>query len=263
MKRTTLIIASILFCATAGAQTAFDCEQIKHTIKQTRNEIDSLKENHNLVLVRDRIDSLNGVLEEQLKTLSVDDRFQNCNVSLKYDFFYLLSSDKRFAISSWDTQQGGSMIDFTNTIIYKSPNGNKLEKLQYGEKGNYDNTKIMFDTLFTVIKDNGEAIYLACGSGKFSASLPFKVIRAFIIRDSLVQDFQLFPQNETSGTTDQYQGSSLWVNYNRQKFKSADTVKDFIFIEGGQKILVPMVDENGRPSKRHYTLYFDGTKYSK
>lgn len=263
MKKTLFIAFALWIGLNLLAQTNSTCAYIKQQIKDTRAEIDSLSESDNHMYYVDRIDSLNASINNYLELLAEDNLYQECNVSLKYNFFFLRSEDKRFCICSWDTKQGTGMIDFTNTVIYQTEYETKIEKLHYGEKENLDNTKIMFDTLFTIQNDKGEAIYIAVGAGKFAPTQPFKVIRAFMIKEGLVQDFELFPQDEIWRTYDQYQSSSLWVNYDREKFKSKDVVKDFIFLEGGRKILVPIIKDNGRPSNKYYTLFFDGMKFSK
>lgn len=261
MTKFILIILGIILKLTAVAQTNCNCSCIKDGIKQTRAIMDSIKFSENMLYQRNQIDSLNIIIENYLKQLAENKLFQSCDVNLKYNFYYLLSSDKKLCISSWDTQQGGSMIDFTNTVIYETKNGTQIEKLYYGEKEHPENTKIMFDSIISITTTKNESIYLAIGSGKFSSSLPFKVIRAFMIKDSLVQNFNLFPLDIITNANDQYSGSSLWLMYDRNEFKMNDKVEEFVFIDEGNKILVPIIDKNGRSSKQYYTLFFDGEKF--
>lgn len=263
MKRKILIVLSLAIHLVISAQTDTLCATIKQEIISTRALMDSIRFNQDILFERNQLDSLNKILDGHIDVLAKNNLFQHCDINLKYNFYYLLSSDKKFAICSWDTQQGGSLIDFTNTVIYKQKSETKVEKLYYGEKENIENTKIMFDSIITLSTNKGDTIYLAHGSGRFGSMLPFKVLRGFKIEEGLVQDFELFPPEESANYGEQYPRSSLWIVYDRQEFKAKDAVKDFVYVDNAYKILIPIIDNRGRPTEQYYTLFFDGTKYIK
>jgi|GEM_PF-1872789 len=251
-KQLALLLVISFVNLTASAQTTFDCNGIKQRIKDTRALIDSLRASEDYSeLYSDKIDTLNDDLLNYLRDLSIDDRFQSCNVNLNYDFAFLRSSDKHFCITSWDTRQGGTMIDYTSTVIYKTPQKTDIKTLTYGEGEHKDNTKILFDTLVTIHNQEGKPIYLAYGFGQASTSLPYRVLKAFMITDGLVEEFSLFPDKT----------SELWIHYDLHRFRPEDEVLDVLFKDGAKRLKVPITDHENRPTHKYYNLVFDGMTY--
>lgn len=273
MTKWILIISLLLLCScdmhqnknNVNYKSNFDCNNLRQKIKETRLLIDSfLSSNKYFIDVKnaDKVDSLNSNLINYLNELAIDDRFQTCNVNLGYEFYSILSSDKRFCITSWNTNRGGTMIDFTNVVIYKTTKKTFVKQLLYGDSDDKDNSKIMFDTLFTIHNNKGQAIYIAYGFGQESYAMPFKVIKAFMITDSLIENINIFPKeiNSLEFNDPNCQGVFL-IEYDLQKFKNNDQIQEIKFANGGLEIKIPIIKENGRPSKKYYSLFFDGEKY--
>jgi hypothetical protein len=231
------------------AQTGdIECAIIKGKVKQTLMLIDSLRDNYDF----DSITSLNDELFQCLSDLTNEDKFQSCDLHLGYSFSYLLSLDKRFCIVSWNTREGGTMIDFTTTVIYKGKTHTGIKILKYGEGETEENTKILFDTLFTIYDNKKkQSIYVASGFGRASSQLPFRVLKAFIVSDTLIEEFELFPDNS----------SQLSIYYDLGHFRENDKVLDFKIQKDGKVILVPVIDEDERPTGKFYKLIFNGIKY--
>jgi hypothetical protein len=252
--RSALLIVFILVNLTASAQAVFDCNGIRQRIKDTRELIDSLRHREDYSeLYAEKIDTLNDNLVGYLRELSVDDHFQNCDVNQNYNFAFLLSSDKNFCITSWDTRQGGTMIDYTSTVIYKTPQKTDIKTLQYGEGDHKDNTKILFDTLLTIHNKKGQPIYLAYGFGQGSSLIPYRVLKAFIITDGLVEEFSLFPDKT----------SELWIQYDLKNFRPEDDILEILFKDGGKRLKIPVVDGESRPTHKYYNLVFNGLTYQR
>jgi hypothetical protein len=250
MKRRMLILLFLIVNLVLVAQVNFDCQQLKQQLKDTRNLIDSLR----MTGSDNKIDSLNELLIYYLDSLTIQNRFQICDVNVRYDFNYLVSANKKLGIASWDTGLGGTMIDYTTTIIYKTKDSTLLKTIKYGKKGEEEaNSLTMFDTLFTISDKEGQAIYLAYGYGQGSTLLRFRVLKAFMVKDKLIEEFKLFPDDS----------SELWLFYDLEHFNEKDEVLDMIFEEDGKQIKVPVIAENSTPTGNYYTLLFDGVSYKR
>jgi hypothetical protein len=252
---------------TSHSQTDFDCDKLKKSIIDTRMVIDTLRLSEKYFsdsTYSNKVDTLNSNLIKYLRILAIDDRYQTCNVNLNYNFYSLISLDKRFCITSWDTRQGGTMIDFMNVVICKTSTKTIVKHLLYGENDFKDNSKIMFDTLFTIYNKKGQPIYLAYGSGQGSSALPFRIVKAFMISDSLIENFNIFPQDiDPLIFNDPNNLGEFVIEYDYHNFKGKDTVHEMKFVNGTLEIKVPIIKDNGRPSNKYYSLIFDGEKYIK
>ncbi len=253
MKRIPLIL-SVLFLS-ACMQTNFDCAALEQIITSNLNQIDSLRHSDGysdfVIEYEELIDSLNNELLKNFSVLTEQDRFQSCDLNKSTNFSYQLSADKNFCVISWDTRQGGTMIDYTTSVIYKNNKGTFLKTLKYGEPGYEDNCKILFDTLVTLTNNDGRPIYLAYGYGQGSTSLPFRVLKAFMVNDSLIEHFNLFPNNT----------SELWIQYDYQYWKEGDEILDIQLLNGGSLLKIPVLDTLDRPTGKYYDLTFNGTEY--
>ncbi len=266
-KTFQLLICLICYSVSVNAQKAFDCDQLKKSMLETQAMIDSLRTSGKLSTDSNyvnRIDSLNATLINCIKLLAIDDRFQKCELNSHFNFKSLISSDKRFCITSWDTRLGGTMIDYTNVVIYKTFNKTFVKQLVYGEPGFKDNSKIMFDTLFSIQNNKGQTIYITYGSGYGSTALPFSVVKAFMITDSLIENSIIFPNEiDSLAFNDPNNSGELSIEYDLHNFKGNDKVHEMKFLNGGLEIKVPIIKANGRPSNRYYSLVFNGERYIK
>ena len=61
--------------------------------------------------------------------------------TLDYDFIYVVKSkDKNLCIVSWDTRQGGTMIEYASMIFWKKSNGVGAKYLADSVDGRTENT---------------------------------------------------------------------------------------------------------------------------
>ena len=259
--RNTFLLVVTLISLSASSQTNFDCPGFREKLRQLRFTIDSVIVHEDDYY--DKIDTLNAELHRHLKLLGEEDRFQLCDVDLPEVYFhYLISTDKRFALGSWDTRMGGTMIDFSNMAFYYTPSGSKSLHLQYGDSEYMDNSKIAFDTLFTIRNNRGEPIYIAYGFGQGSTALPYRVLKAFMVTDGLRQDVAIFPKEIDSSVPDDPNCSGeFFLEYDLHQFKEGDRVREIEFEQNGTVVKIPELKENGRPGRKFVTLIFDGQRY--
>lgn len=243
---TALILLLYTSCRDTGR-----CTAVREQIRLHIDLLSITKEKDNDASYGDIMDSLNESLHTLAGSLAHQDAFRDCDLSLP-GFSGLLSDDKRLCIFSWDTKMGGTMIDFTNTIIYSGNTRSYAKKLLAGDPGTFaDHSKIYFDSLVTYTNLSGEQIYIAKGSGRAASFMLFRVLKAFMIRDSvLTESVPVFPGNE----------SEYWLSYDGNHYEEGDEAGDFIILPG-REILVPLMKENDWPSGQYDTLIFDGRRF--
>ena len=228
------------------------CAALKKNIETALDHVDAIRESERYSDLLDSVDILNDEVNRQLQVISSKPNLFNCDLDLRPRFYYLQSADGNFAIASWDTRQGGTMIDYTNTTLIRTTLGVAVTPLKSLGGEIIDNTQIMFDTLVTVIGKDGAAIYVALGSGQASSALPFQVLKAFSINGDKLSDPRIFPDRS----------SEYWIQYDLHEFEIHDRVDEARFISDNI-IELPVVDSVGKPTGEIAKLKFDGSVYAK
>jgi hypothetical protein len=139
-----LCLALISFTAMdlpAQKSAGFDCALLKEKIQTIHAFIDSVRFDDDYI---DSLDVLNEKIYACLKELTLNDRFATCDVDVKGVLSYLVSADHKFAIASWDTRMGGTMIDFASAVIYKTHKLTSIKRLTEQMDGIDSDIKIFF-----------------------------------------------------------------------------------------------------------------------
>ncbi len=254
MKKTFIILLTLLTACQFGDKknnsNNLSCDNYKQKILTTLALIDSIRSNDKLIKNEiDPRDSLNDAIYKILQELVPNDKYADCNFNTPYSLGYVISSDKKLCLISWNTTQGGTMTDYTTVAIYKADSGVKIKTLHYEDD---ENSKEYFDTLLTVTKSNGDKVYIAYGHGKESSWMPVKILQAFQIKNDLEFDsIPIFPDGE----------SGLGLEYDITKFSETDSIANIIFIDGGRQLKIPDLNDSNVFVGKYYTLTFDGDKY--
>lgn len=228
-------------------------------IKKQFWNIDSMEEIKRIdsVVDYDKIDSLhqianNNVIETIKKYKKEILQFPNTS---DYDLLYIAkSSDRKFALVSWDTRFGGTMIDFASIAIFETKNnviGKMLLDLPEGEDRDSPNTLMHYNLIETIISSDGTKIYLAWGNGQGSTALPWQEVRAFTIQDDNLIQPSIFPKNDTY----------LQVAFDTHSFKEDERIPTIKIKNKGKDILVPIPNDSEGFSGRYKHYYFDGKNY--
>lgn len=177
--------------------------------------------------------------------------------TLNYDALYISkSSDQQFALVSWDTRFGGTMIDFAAMSLFKTVSGVKSKMiLEAPEAEGEDSSNCMYhyNSIETLIKKNGEKVYLAWGNGQGSTALPWQEVRAFSIKNGNLIQPKIFPTNE----------SAVGVEFDLHAFDDGQTVPVIKIKNKGYLILVPDTNDKEGFSGKYERYYFNGTRYIK
>ena len=172
--------------------------------------------------------------------------------TLDYDLVYIAkSSDKNFALVSWDTRLGGTMIDFATVAIYRTGKEVTAVLLLDSTEGDAGNTLLHFNAVHTITTTNGKKIYLGWGNGQGSTAIPFQELRAFSIVRGRLEAPIIFPGD----------GSSIFISFDRSAFKQNEKVPTIKVLDGGKTIRIPVPAENGGVTGKFRSLAFNGQVY--
>ena len=177
----------------------------------------------------------------------------NFKDTLNYYAVYITkSADKNFALVSWDTRQGGTMIDFASIAIFKTSNDVHATLLIDSTDDTYEhNTMMHYDKVYTITTIKGKKIYLAYGLGQGSSALPWQEIRAFSIEKDKLLPPNIFPGD----------GSRVFVEFDTTSYKENERTPRIRFSDGGKKIEIPVPGENENITGKFVTLAFNGEVY--
>lgn len=188
--------------------------------------------------------------------------------SIYLPFFITISSDKQLCIVSWDTQQGGTMIDYSSMVFFKTPGGIMYKPLIEVNNGDTTNSLIYYDTTVTLQQQNRK-IYLARGFGQGSSALPWENISAFEIVNNELKEPLIFPDQQTK--TEAYYQEFDTVNRTKNIFIEFDlqycndsfyTNRPVTLFANDNTVLkVPKVSTEGGNTTDYFTLEFNGERF--
>jgi hypothetical protein len=228
-------------------------------IKKQFKNIDSMEysKRTDSVIDYDKIDSLHQVAIKNV--IEIIKKYKNEILffpdTLDYDLLYIArSSDRKFALVSWDTRFGGTMIDFASIALFKT-NNNVLAKMVLNlpevEGGDSSNTLMHYNLIETAISNDGTKTYLAWGNGQGSTAIPWQEVRAFrIMNDNLIQP-AIFPKSDTY----------VQVSFDTHSFKEDEKIPTIKIKNKGKDIFVPIPNDSEGFSGRYKHYYFDGKNY--
>ena len=174
--------------------------------------------------------------------MHVSDKWNDAPLSLSK------SSDGNFCLISWNTQMGGSMIDYVTMAFYKTSDSIKVIYLNAPEGSPY------YDTIFTIKDTDNKSIYMATGFSKLSGNEVGQGLRAFSIeKDSLVSP-NIFADT-----------SQIFVVFNKRKLAEDDNLEipSIGITKFCDTISVPKPTEHEGFANQWQQLIFNGKKYVK
>lgn len=96
----------------------------------------------------------------------------------KENIHIVISKDSLFKIYSWDTSEGGTMVDFTNLFQYQS--GKNVQSKIVKDTGSEDDYIPFYSEIFT-LKNGAKTYYLAVSNGIYSSKDASQSIVVFSI----------------------------------------------------------------------------------
>lgn len=255
--RISTILSLIFFVACSTNQTKSDAIQTKivdpkiseisfySILKRQFELIDSVKDTDDFEKADSLADEIVSILEANREIiLGLPD-------TLNFDLLYISKSfDKNFCLVSWDTRQGGTMIDFATMAIFKTPSGIKSKFLR-DTTSQMGDTYMHYDTIYSIKSFDSKSIYLAQGFGQGSTTLPWQEIRAFSIISDTLHNPRIF--SDTS--------SNIFVEFDSHKFNNDERIPGIKLKDFGKTILVPQTTDEEGFSGKYQTLIFNDTAF--
>jgi hypothetical protein len=165
-------------------------------------------------------------------------------------FSLAVAPDKQFAIVSWNTEMGGTAIDFDNMVIFKS--GTTTSTTHMREQDERD-LGMDYDTAWVVETAKKEKLYFARGHGKGSSVMSLEQITALKITNGKAEMATIFPENVSSLNT--------W--FDGRKLGEKQELPEMKIEDGGKKISVPLSNDDGAFLKKWAVYIFDGSRFVK
>ena len=162
------------------------------------------------------------------------------------------SEDLKFCIVSWNTGLGGTMIDFASMAIYAKGNGELVSVMlvQKNKFGETFNQLMLFTNLYSLSATSGETYYVALGHGQGSTAMPWEIVQAFQVKGDQLLYPKIFPKD-----------SKVFVVFDAFQFNDHTDIPKIAVHEKGQRIRIPVSDDQEGFSGEWLTLTFDGNKF--
>lgn len=198
----------------------------------------------------DTLDSLNERLKQTIERHKAE--FLSLKDTTLFDFLnVLVSSNRKLCLISWDTRMGGTMIDFTTTVIYTKADGSLIAKVLLDTTAeDTDNTPMYYDQLYSIPGKNGMN-YVAVGNGQGSTALPYGEVRALRINKDQLLDAPLFPGRK----------SFVFVEFDTHHLKG--DIPSISVSDSGRRIAIPVSDGDEGFANRYETLVYKNGVYSR
>jgi hypothetical protein len=167
-------------------------------------------------------------------------------------YFIAKSSDNNLCILSWDTQQGGTNIDFAAITIYKTLKEIKCKNLfeRNIHTDEYVNFQMAYQNIQSVTDNKGQKIYLVNGMGQGSTALPWQDILAFQIGTNELTFHEVFPNYKYR----------IMVEFDLHEFENRDIPK-ITYENDNKTIKIPIANEKEGFDGNYRTLMFDGISF--
>lgn len=185
--------------------------------------------------------------------------FLNCLTknpeSIRYPFDSLkkeninivISRDSLFRIYSWDTSEGGTMVDFVNIFQFQS--GNNVQAKIVEETGSEDDYIPFYSEIFT-LKNGSKTYYLAVSNGIYSSKDASQSIAVFSIENNqLKKETKLFKTKE--GFKDALQIDFDFFSVVDRPERPLQLIK---YDDQKKQISLPVVTEEGKVTNE-FTIY--------
>ena len=164
------------------------------------------------------------------------------------NFHICLANDSLFGILSWNTQMGGTMINYEHIKFWKTDSETRFYNSYHDiRKREFSYNDTFYNYISTVARKNGQYIYLCAGSGQGSSCLPWFILEAFEISDNSPAPATVFPESK----------HTLSVMYDLCSQGDYECIIRYE-VEKGQ-IKAPLLSENNIPYTK--TLHWNGHNF--
>jgi len=231
MKKISAIIIGLIIFAACGKRDTVDysaltCTDLNKGLENNLTKLSDFRDlgPENLSYLDDSLPKVNQEIISLLKQIPTNKGLQNCD--LDFDMAtYISSDDRRLRFMSWDTKQGGTMIDFATVAIFQDKDSLKVKLLltEFGE-----NLFENFYEIYTIQDNRSEALYLVKAYGIGSTLVRQLSVKVFQVKNGLTQ-VAIFPNGQ----------NEITLGY---ETSSQDTLFDIKVLEQGKKLLIPIVD---------------------
>jgi hypothetical protein len=250
MKKISVIIIGLIIFAACEKRDTVDnsvltCTDLKKGLENQLAKLSDFRDlaPENISYLDDSLPKANQEIVSLLKRIAKAKGLENCD--LNFDLVtYISSRDGRLKFVSWDTKQGGTMIDFATVAIFQDKDSVKVELLvsDLGENLFED-----FYEIQTIQDDHVEPFYLVKAYGMGSTRSRHLSLKVFQIKNGLSQA-AIFPNGQNEITLG-FEASSQ------------DTLFDIKVLEQGKKLLVPIVDGDSLTGD-YEELNFNGATFA-
>ncbi|UUC44448.1 hypothetical protein [Flavobacterium cerinum] len=195
----------------------------------------------------------------ETENIKFETAFLNCLTknpeSIRYPFDSLkkenihivISKDSLFKIYSWDTSEGGTMVDFVNIFQYQS--GKNVQSKIVKETGSEDDYIPFYSEIFT-LKNGSKTYYLAVSNGIYSSKDASQSIAVFSIENNqLKKETKLFKTKE--GFKDLLQIDFDFFSVVDRPERPLQLIK---YDDQKKQISLPVVTEEGNVTNE-FTIY--------
>jgi hypothetical protein len=183
--------------------------------------------------------ALDTITDESQQVVNYIEKYKEQAFDLKVssNFFNLIvSKDKKFCLISWDSQQGGTNVNYISVAIAKSYHKTVVKSLT---SENSDFVQMYYHTMEILSLNNGENIYLAQGRGRGSSADKWQDVRLFKIENDDIIFPNLFPKGK----------NQIFTAFDSHHFPNGD-MPEIDIEKGGKKIVIPLPNRvNGFDNK--------------
>jgi hypothetical protein len=162
-------------------------------------------------------------------------------------FNLIISKNKKFCIISWDSQQGGTNIDYVAVAVAKSEHKTVVKPLT---SDNSDFVQMHYQTIETLPLNNSENIYVAQGRGQGSSADKWQDVRLFKIENDDLIFPNLFPKSK----------NQIFIEFDSYQFPNGNMPEIDIEKSGGE-IVIPLSNQVQGFENKYQKLTFDGTRF--
>ncbi len=245
-----------LFCIALqlSAQSS-GCEEVRAKIYAQFQKIDRFNQTalDSSISLYDSLKPANETLKNLVVQWIEMGGFKNCALQPHSNMKYVISPDLGMVAISWNTYQGGTMIDYASILGYQNSIMEfKAKRFESDFQGVLSNDRILIDRIYSIKNKFKENVYFVSAIGQGSVSTPFFSMTAYKIKREILEE-PIF-----DGV------SRLSVDFDYTDHQNQFLPEDFIgiqFLKRGAFIRRPISEKNGIFNGRFEIYKFDGAKY--
>lgn len=251
IKSVFLLLLCVLTNAKAQNASLF---QAKQAVIQNFELLDTLKKQY--LIDYDTFMKVNASIKKSICNWIEIGALNDFQLNVKGEVKFVISDDKKIGVVSWNTNLGGTMIDFAAIIGYQTPDGlYHAKRMEQEFQGTVENDKDFYTNIYSLKNKYKKTIYLLASQGQGSTLTPYYSLDSYLIEDQLMSYGNLFEGNPD--------GLFVAFDYTDPKNRNVAFVDlGFKFLKKGLYIRKPIAEKNGGFTGRYEVYKFDGAKYN-